>query len=118
MYLAAALVIFGVYMFTLHPTISPYRDSGDLIVSSYTEGIAHPPGYPLYVLSGKIFSGILPWGNAAYRMNVMSAVFGAAAFILLGLAFVRVFGNNPWVIPAVFLLAFAPAYWRRAWLSG
>ncbi len=61
----------------MYPTISPYRDSGDMITSAYTLGIAHPPGYPLYVLLGKFFTIIIPFGNIAYRINLMSVFFGA-----------------------------------------
>ena len=70
---------FCVYLYTLHPTVAPYRDSGDLIVAASTLGIAHPPGYPLYVLTGKIFLSLLKLGNEGYVMNVMSAFFAAAA---------------------------------------
>ncbi|MFA5779766.1 MAG: DUF2723 domain-containing protein [Elusimicrobiota bacterium] len=70
---------FIIYLCTMYPTISPYRDSGDMIVSAFTLGIAHPPGYPLYVLLGKIFTILIPFGNIAYKVNLMSAFFGAAA---------------------------------------
>ena len=112
-----ALVIFGVYLYTLHPTVSPYRDSGDLIVAAHTEGIAHPPGYPLYVLSGKIFTMAVPFGNIAYRMNVMSAFYGAAAFVLLAQAVVLLLGTSIWLRVALLFLAFAPAYWRLSQVS-
>lgn len=71
------LTSFALYLYTLYPTISPYRDSGDMIVSAFTLGISHPPGYPLYVLLGKIFTILIPFGNIAYRINLMSAFFGA-----------------------------------------
>lgn len=70
---------FIIYLYTMYPTISPYRDSGDMIVSAFTLGIAHPPGYPLYVLLGKVFTILVPFGNIAYRVNSVSAFFGAAA---------------------------------------
>ncbi|OGS46567.1 MAG: hypothetical protein A2539_01685 [Elusimicrobia bacterium RIFOXYD2_FULL_34_15] len=54
-----------------------------MIVSAFTLGISHPSGYPLYVLLGKIFTLVIPFGNIAYRINLMSAVFGAMACSLL-----------------------------------
>lgn len=111
------LAAFGVYLWTLHPTISPYRDSGDLIVASYTVGVAHPPGYPLYALSGKIFSEMIPWGNVAYRLNIMSAVFGAAAAAFAALAVLELAGPNLWAALAALLLAFSPAFWRLSQVS-
>ncbi|MBN1384877.1 MAG: DUF2723 domain-containing protein [Elusimicrobia bacterium] len=77
------------YIFSMYPTISPYRDSGDMIVSAFTLGIAHPPGYPLYVLLGKIFIVLFPLGNIAYRINLMSAFFGALACGILYLLIKR-----------------------------
>ncbi len=71
------------YLQGLNGTVPAYRDSGDLIASIYTLGIAHPPGYALYVLLGKAFVTLLPFGNIAYRVNVMSAVFAAGTVTLL-----------------------------------
>lgn len=79
MFFPVFICTFIFYLFSMYPTISPYRDSGDMIVSAFTLGIAHPPGYPLYVLLGKVFTILIPFGNIAYRVNLMSAFFGAAA---------------------------------------
>lgn len=43
---------------------------------------AHPPGYPLYILLAKAFS-LLPFGELAFRLHLLSAVLGAAACGLL-----------------------------------
>jgi len=48
-------------------------DGGELITASTTLGIAHPPGYPLYIVIGKTFSW-LPFGSTAARFNLFSAV--------------------------------------------
>lgn len=66
----------GSFVLTLAPTLTWAHaggDGGDLISAAYTLGIAHPPGYPTYVLLGKLFT-LLPVGGVAYRLNVMSAV--------------------------------------------
>lgn len=110
------LIIFFIYLFTIHPSVSPYRDSGDLIVSASTLGVAHPPGYPLYTLLGKIFIHIIPWGNAAYKINLMSAVFGALAVFLTGMVALRIFGSSFILIPLMFL-SFSPAFWRLSQVS-
>ena len=46
-------------------------------------GVAHNPGYPLYVLLTHAFS-YLPIGSLAYRINLFSALLGA---LTVGLAF-------------------------------
>ena len=93
--------IFLVYLFSMYPTISPYRDSGDMIVSAFTLGISHPSGYPLYVLLGKIFALLVPFGNIAYRINLMSAVFGALACGLLYLLLKNLFLSNEKYVPSI-----------------
>jgi hypothetical protein len=79
--LATFLIPFAVYMTTLTPTVS-FFDSGELISGAATLGISHPPGYPLYVLLGHVFSYI-PLGNIAFRVNTASAFFGALAVMVL-----------------------------------
>ncbi|MFH1368070.1 MAG: DUF2723 domain-containing protein, partial [Elusimicrobiota bacterium] len=116
-YYLLAFLVFAVYLYTMHPTISPYRDSGDLIVASYTMGIAHPPGYPLYALSGKVFTLALPWGNIAYRVNIMSAFFGAAAFVFMAYVVRAALGPSVWLLLPLLTLAFSPAYWRLSQVS-
>jgi len=72
---------FGVYLGTLCPTVSDL-DSGELISVCYTLGIAHPAGYPLYTLLGKLFT-LLPIRTAAFRVNVMSAFFASLTATLI-----------------------------------
>jgi len=50
-----ALATFWIYVKTLAPTVS-FFDSGELISAVHSLGVAHPPGYPLYVLLGWLFS--------------------------------------------------------------
>ncbi len=68
---------FAVYFTTLAPTVMWY-DMGEFATASATLGIAHNTGYPLLILLGKLFS-FVPVGDAAYRVNLMSAVFTALA---------------------------------------
>ncbi len=53
-------------------------DSGELISMIYTLGLAHPTGFPFYIMLGKVFS-LLPLANVAFKLNFMSGLF--AAFI-------------------------------------
>ena len=65
----------GVYLLTLAPTVT-LVDSGELILACHSLGIAHPPGFPLYVLIGHLFAQ-LPFDHVAYRLNLTSAFFAA-----------------------------------------
>ncbi|MFH1848032.1 MAG: DUF2723 domain-containing protein [Candidatus Omnitrophota bacterium] len=75
------LLTFLTYLKTLCPTIYG-GDSGEFVAVVHTMGIAHPPGHPAYILIAKLFS-FFPFGNAAYRLNLMSAFFGAASCALM-----------------------------------
>ena len=75
------LLSFAVYLLTMGNTVS-FFDSGELIAASATLGLAHPPGYPLYVLVGHIFSYI-PISNIAFRTNLASALFGAMTVMVV-----------------------------------
>ena len=75
--LLPAACALGLYGLTLAPTIT-FLDSGELTTVAWTTGIAHPPGYPLYTLISSAFIH-LPLGDPAWRMNALSALFGALA---------------------------------------
>lgn len=46
-------------------------DGGDLISAAFVQGVAHPGGYPLYLLLAQVFQSVIP-GNLAFRTNLMS----------------------------------------------
>jgi len=76
-------VALAVYNATLTPSLS-YRspDGNELATIPYVLGLAHSTGYPLYTWLGKLFT-FVPVGDVAHRMNLMSAVMGAAGVALL-----------------------------------
>jgi Protein of unknown function (DUF2723) len=81
----AALAALWVYAVTLSPTVTwrnHGEDSGDLLVASATLGIPHPTGYPLYVVLGRVAS-LVPLGSVAFRVNLVSALAGAASVYFL-----------------------------------
>ncbi len=70
------IIALTVYVATLPPSILP-GDSGELIAASHTLSIGHPPGYPLYLMLGKLFASAAWWGSVAYRYNLLSAILAA-----------------------------------------
>ncbi len=112
------------YLGTLAPTITwahEGQDGGDLITAVYTCGVPHPPGYPTYVLLGRLFTW-LPVGGAAYRLNLMSAVCAVLAVTLVYLVVrtLLVSAESPaWVawmsaLGAAWALAASPLFWSQA----
>ena len=79
-YLAVIIsaAVFIIYLFTLAPSVVQI-DSGELAAVQITLGIAHPTGYPLYTILGYLFSLIpLPF-TKIYQMNLLAAIYCAAA---------------------------------------
>ena len=75
------------YLSTMAPglTWANYgSDGGDLIAAAATGGVAHPNGYPVYLLVAQLFQ-LIPIGTLAYRTNLMSgAAMVAAALLVYG----------------------------------
>jgi len=71
------LVSLALYRATLAPSVT-LVDSGELIAAARTLGVAHPPGFPLYILLAHLAT-LLPAGSVAMRVNFASALFAALA---------------------------------------
>ena len=80
---AVFVVALLLYTVTLAPTVT-LVDSGELIVAAQGLGVAHPPGFPLWVMLAHLAS-LLPFGNVAVRINFSSALFAALACAMLTL---------------------------------
>jgi tetratricopeptide (TPR) repeat protein len=106
------LISFGIYIFTLNPALS-LRDGAELTTASYSLGIPHPPGYPLFVLLGRSFINI-PVGNIAYRVNTMNAAFASAAIVLFYWICLLITNCTISSILAPLFLAFSLNYWVTA----
>ncbi len=103
------LLPFILYLLTLAPTIYNL-DSAELTTAAATLGITRATGYPLYTLFGFLWSKI-PIGDAGFRMNLLSAFFGAATIFLADRILTRWKIN--WIASTggLGLLAVAPYFW-------
>ena len=89
--IAAAFVFaasFTLYFITLAPTVT-LVDSGELILAARGWGVAHPPGFPLYLLLAHAASAV-PFGNIAVRIHLASAFFAALASAMMTLLVIEV----------------------------
>ncbi len=76
---AVALIALGLILPTVMPGVG-FWDTAEFQTVPPILGTAHPTGYPSYVLLGWVASAVLtPLGEAAYRMNLLSAILVAAA---------------------------------------
>lgn len=106
------LVFSTLYVTTMFPSLAPYRDAGEMAVSAYTLGVAHPTGYPFYVLLGSI-SQFFPLANSAYRLALLSALAAAAATAVVYRWMATLHGRAAGVCAAL-LLGLNPTFWSVA----
>lgn len=79
-----------VYLMTVAPTVA-FWDCGEYIGAAHSLGIPHPPGNPLYVMAGRVFSVLLPFfEQVAYRVNLISVFSGSFTVLFLYLIVVRI----------------------------
>src|SRR5215217_6000874 len=105
----------SLYIRTLAPSLL-WGDSAEFQTLSYTLGMTHPSGYMTQIMFGKLFT-YLPFGNIAYRVNLMSAFFGALA-VAETYFIVRLLGG--WQIASIsasILLILTEGFWWRALLA-
>ncbi|RKY72715.1 MAG: hypothetical protein DRP97_00225 [Candidatus Latescibacterota bacterium] len=82
------IIAFGVYLKTMAPTTS-FWDCGEFIATSYTLGVPHPPGAPLFILLGRLFTFLPIWEEVARRVNLISVLSSALTVLLTYLITVR-----------------------------
>jgi hypothetical protein len=123
----AGLIPFLIYLQTLAPSITWRNegdDSGDLAAAVAVGGVPHPPGYPTYLLLGRAFK-LLPFGDTAYRLNLLSATCAALTIAVLGLIILKTLsrtglrgedGRLAYIcaLSASLTLAFSALFWSQA----
>lgn len=110
-----AVASFVTYLATMAPSVVGL-DSAELTTGAFTMGIVHPTGYPLFLLLAR-WALFLPIGSPAYRVNLVSAIFGALTIGLITLLARRLTGRlwTSWV--AGLGLAVAPSFWRMSLIA-
>jgi len=86
------LFAFIVYAITVQPTMS-FWDCGEFLACAFTVGVPHPPGAPLHILVGRIFTMLPIASDIGLRMNYLSVLSSAFTSLLLYLVIVRVIKN-------------------------
>ena len=111
----SALVLAAAFAFFLggaSPALAP-RDAGDMAAAAFTLGVAHPPGYPLYAVVGRAWLAVMPLGNPAYRLAVLSCLAGAFAVMFVFMSVRR--RSGPYgALASAAALAFSFPLWKFA----
>ncbi|HEX6691734.1 MAG TPA: DUF2723 domain-containing protein [Burkholderiales bacterium] len=109
---AVALLLFILYAATA-PRGVALEDDPLFILASYFLGFAHPPGYPLYVLLGKLAT-LLPVGPVAYRVHLLSGLLGGLACGFLWLCARALVEDRLAAWVAALTLGLSGAFWSQA----
>jgi hypothetical protein len=102
-----------VYALTAQRDVA-FWDTGEMQTVPWIAGIAHPTGFPLFVMLGWAFSHALPLGSVAWRLSFFSslAVVLAAWFLF---AAVNDQTSRPWIgCGAAIVFETAHTVWARA----
>lgn len=114
-------VLAAAYARTLAPGITWANngaDSGDLVTAAATLGIAHPTGYPTYLLLAHAFQ-LLPAGDLALRTTIMSAVAALITVMLIYWIMLMLLGDASWRTTAAagtaaLALGLSQVFWSQA----
>ena len=109
------LFAFALYVRTLAPSLL-WGDMAEFQTLSYTLGMTHPSGYMTHIMIGKLFT-LIPVGNIAWRVNLMSAFFGALAVANVYLITRLHGGWRAAGLSASALLALLEGFWWRALIA-
>ncbi|MCB8987946.1 MAG: DUF2723 domain-containing protein [Ardenticatenaceae bacterium] len=110
LFVLAALL--PVYLLTM-PNAVGQADTFEFQVVAPQLGIAHPTGYPLFLLLGKLFT-LIPLHTVAWRLNVAVMVYGlAAACLLFGLGY-RLRARGEVAVVTAVLLGLTPTFWSQS----
>ncbi len=114
---AAAPALVGLVAFGLARSIllpgQGFWDTGEFQSVPPVLGTAHPTGYPSYVILGWLATlALTPVGEAALRMNLLSALLLAVAAGLTVVLVRQLSGRTSVAVGAGLLLALTPIPWR------
>jgi hypothetical protein len=107
---APALVV---YLLTLAPTVTT-GDSGELVTAAATLSLAHPTGYPLYLLLGHGFIQLFGFLPPALAMNLFSALAAVGACLVVRRLAQTLTGDRAAAAGTALLFAFSQSLWAQA----
>lgn len=104
---------FMLYLVTVTPAVY-VGDAGELAVAPQVLTVAHPTGYPLFNILGKLFLTIVPFGNTAYKMGLFDSLASAIAIMFFYLTLRLTLGNRILATTGALVLACSRYFWSQA----
>lgn len=111
--LLVALSFLAFYRLTIAPDVLP-ADNGEFQLVATQLGVAHPPGFPLYVMLAHLMTQ-LPWANSpAFEVNLFSVIISAATLAVVHLCLYRLTKSHLAGITAALALGTSTTFWAQA----
>ncbi|HEV3156593.1 MAG TPA: DUF2723 domain-containing protein [Candidatus Baltobacteraceae bacterium] len=108
----AFVVPLALYVSSLSPHVA-FWDTGEMQTVPAILGIAHPTGFPLFVLLGWLFAHGIPISSVAWRIGLLSAVAMASASWCLYAAARECGVSGAVALGAAWLFAFSGIVWAH-----
>ena len=115
-----ALIILGIigYALTMSRTVN-FWDCGEFIAAANVLGFTHPPGYPLFVLLGRVFILLFGWINGpAFAVNLISVVSSILCCLLIYEITLKISGREKLGFFAASISLFGDTFWFNAVEAG
>lgn len=112
--ISATLFVAALWLYaaTLAPDVLA-ADSGELQTVAAQLGVAHPPGFPLYVMLAHLFTR-LPVGSPAYAVNLLSAIFAALTVVVVYRTGLLLTDRHVAALVGALALGTATTFWSQA----
>jgi tetratricopeptide (TPR) repeat protein len=81
-----------VYTLTAQDSV-PFWDCSEFSAASILQQVPHPPGAPLFLMIGKVFDVIIPFGDPGWKINMLSATSSAFVILMLFVITTKVIRN-------------------------
>ncbi|MBV9647530.1 MAG: DUF2723 domain-containing protein [Candidatus Eremiobacteraeota bacterium] len=105
-------VPFVLYVASLSPYVSAW-DTAEFQTVPYIFGIAHPTGFPAFIMAGWIFTHLVPLQSVAWRMGLFSALCMSLSGVTCYVLCRRLAVSPPGACGAALLFAVGNVAWTR-----
>lgn len=115
-----AVILIGLFLasLTLHMLTSArtvtFSDSGDFLMALHTVGNCHGPGYPLYLMTAKLFTLAFPFGSLAFRASLYSGIFASFTSCLIYWIVLKISKSRTGGILAAAAFCFSYTFWYQS----
>jgi tetratricopeptide (TPR) repeat protein len=101
---------FFIYYISLAQTFLP-PDGAEFALCIQYLGICHPPGFFPYILLGKLFTLLFPFGSLIYRTNLLSAIYASGTALCIYLTMLRINISKSIAFITALIFAVTSSFW-------